>query len=165
MATRTIRKIDLSKVSGSFEAMPNGRYRVTIEKREFSDITEGKNAGETLLRLTFNIDPEMHPDMRGRKIFDSIALVENQYWRLRQLGDALGMDEAEIAEFDADEGLQGYIEAQTALVLETIQRTQGDKVYTNVKTYYQDGEADPVGPYEPEEEEAGEIAEVPTRPF
>lgn len=147
-AGRKIGPIDLSKVSSGFSVIPDGTYRATLSQRSFDVRENGKNQGADTLKVSFNVDAEAHPELKGRKIFDNIDLVESQYWRLRSLADALGASEAEVAAFDADAMLPAYIEANTQvdIVLGHREYPEGSgKFFNQVSRYEKVGGAAPSG--------------------
>lgn len=135
---KKIGPIDLSKVQSGFPVLPNAKYRAMFAARSFDVREQGKNEGADTLKLTFNVNAEEHPEFKGRKIFDNIDLVESQYWRLRSLGDALGMSQEEIAAFDADEMLPRFIENNTEVEIVLGQREYPEgsgKLFNQVQRY------------------------------
>jgi hypothetical protein len=145
---RKIGPIDLSKVTAGFPLLADGRYLAVLEKWDASVREQGKNAGADSLNMTWIINGEVHPEVTGRKIFDTIDIVDTQTWRLRSLCDALELDEEEIAAFDAEAVLDRIINEGDEVVVEVghyVSKSNG-KTYNQVNRYYSPNEEDPTGP-------------------
>jgi hypothetical protein len=96
-------ELDLTGQSSGFEAVPAGRYNTTLFKWEVAPIESGKNQGKANeTRLQFKVNGEMHPDHKGRILFDRIQhipdtispegeTVKGSLWRYEMLLTAFGV--------------------------------------------------------------------------
>lgn len=95
-------EVDLTGQSSGFDALPAGKYETTFFKSEVGTIESGDHQGKKKLNLQFKLNPDAHPDYKGRIIFDGIPIIPDSklpdgetkkgtLWRLDQLLTALGI--------------------------------------------------------------------------
>lgn len=97
-------EIDLSGVSsGGFTPLPDATYRCRLAKWEMKTTQGGENPGTPMVVLQHRVDGDVHPEYKGRIIFDNIPLLGDRtlpdgtekkgtIFRLKQFLDAVGED-------------------------------------------------------------------------
>src|SRR5262245_21968199 len=86
--------LNLSSVSGGFDALPPGEYEVTLVKVDVKKIQkEGPNQGKPMINLQWKVNGEIHPDYKNRRIFDGLPVTENTLFRVKQVLQALQADD------------------------------------------------------------------------
>ena len=135
------RELDLSRFDGDFaeapveekkefEAVPDGKYQVNVDKVE---VTTAKTSGNALLKWTLKI---LAPTHRGRLLWRNnvMATRENIRWLKNDL-HLCGLDLQKLSE------LPGHLEQLLDVKLEVTKRTKGDNVnvYFNRRIFLDEG--------------------------
>jgi len=77
--------IDLNTVSDDFVLLPEGIYKMQVEKME----PKQSNAGNPMVNVTMNV---LEPvDHMGRKGFTNLVLVASAMWKVKQFVKAIGL--------------------------------------------------------------------------
>ena len=77
--------IDLNSVSDDFTPMPEGMYKMQVEKLE----TKVSKAGNNMVNVTLNVlEPTEH---LGRKGFTNLVIMPAAMWKVKQFVKAAGI--------------------------------------------------------------------------
>jgi len=77
--------VDLNQVSDDFVLLPEGIYKMQVEKME----PKQSNAGNPMVNVTMNVlEPVEH---LGRKGFTNLVLIQAAMWKVKQFVKACGI--------------------------------------------------------------------------
>lgn len=78
--------VDLNSVSDDFTPMPEGMYKMQVEKLE----PKASKAGNNMINVTMNVlEPVLY---LGRKGFTNLVLVPAAMWKVKQYVKATGIE-------------------------------------------------------------------------
>jgi hypothetical protein len=77
--------VDLDTVSSDFTPIPEGVYKVQVEKLE----AKSSKAGNPMVNVTFNVvEPT---EFLGRKLFTSLVQIQQAMWKIKEFVKASGI--------------------------------------------------------------------------
>lgn len=119
--------IDFSKVSDSFEPLPDGKYACVLSEVE----AKVSQKGDDYLAFTFTLTDEYE----GRKAWRNFSLLPQSLWAIKAALVALGVDREDLSGSMTLEGLIELCQSMigSACTLELTTREWNGKFQNDVK--------------------------------
>jgi hypothetical protein len=102
----------------TFDPVPSGNYRLKLVDYREKDVQSGKNKGEDLIALQFEIVDSEVDEYNGRRVFENITWIEDSMPRVKGMLRSMGMEQPEDDEvsFEWDDLLGNEVYAKVRIV-------------------------------------------------
>lgn len=128
----------------TFEPVPAGNYYLKLVDVVEKTVQTGKNEGEELFALQFEIVDAENEDHNGRRVFENITWIEESFPRVKGMLRSMGMEDPEDddLDFEWDDLLGNVVFAKVRIVPKKKDKKTGNEYEAKnaISKYLIDGE-------------------------